>query len=118
MWVVFDDAPLLGATPLSLFDHGRWDVRLLSARGEVICVGFSLGEHPLVLARSGRLPTATISNWASTMHRMGHDHVLLELKPGLLQVTSLRDASELMASCACQEPLGALASVVDLVINK
>lgn len=114
MWVVFDNAPLPGATPLSLYDHGQWDARLLAARGEVICVCFDVAEHAVVLARPGRLPAATIAKWADAMHRMGHDHVLLVLKSGLSQVTSLNDASELMASCT-QEPLGESAPVVEFV---
>jgi hypothetical protein len=118
MWVVFDDSPLRGATPLRFYDHGRWDVRLLSARGEVICVGFNLGEHPQVLARPGRLTTATIAGWANSMHRMGYDHVLLELKPGQAQVTSLSDAAKLMTSCTGQAPLGEPALVVELVKTK
>jgi hypothetical protein len=77
MWVVFDDAPLPGATPLSLYGHGQWDARLLAARGEVICVGFEFGEHPQVLAHPGRLPAETITNWANAMRRMGHDQVLI-----------------------------------------
>ena len=117
MWVVFDDAPLPGATPLRLYDHGRWDARLLAARGEVICVCFDEAEYPLVFARPGRLPAATIARWADTLRRMGHDHVLLELKQGQPQVTSLTDASVLLASRTAAEPLGVPASIIALVVT-
>lgn len=93
MWVVFDDAPLPGATPLSLYGHGRWDARLLAARGEVICVGFEFGEHPLVLARPGRLPSATITRWADTMRRMGHDQVLIGAARDQTEFMSLAQAA-------------------------
>ena len=116
MWVVFDDAPLPGATPLTLYDHGRWDARLLAARGEVICVCFDEAEYPLVFARPGRLPAATIARWADTLRRMGHDHVLLELKQGQPQVAALNDASKLLASRTAPVPPGAPAPVMALVV--
>jgi hypothetical protein len=118
MWVVFDDAPLSGATPLRLYDHRRWDARLLAARGEVICVCFDQADYPLVLARSGRLAVATISRWSNTLHSMGYDHVLLELKPGPPRVTSLTRANVLIGKRINQKSTGVLAPVIKLVTTK
>ena len=52
------------------------------------------------------------------MRRMGYDHVSLELKLGHSQVTSLTDASVLLATATRSEPLGEPAPIVQLVTNK
>jgi hypothetical protein len=118
MWVVFDDAPLPGATPLSLYDHGRWDARLLAARGRVVCVCFNEAEQPLVLARPGRLTDRAKTSWADTMRRIGHDYVLLELKPGEAEVNSLLEALEVLGAGNDFAPTLASATVVNLMKTK